>query len=140
MHQRPSRQEYVHRSVGAPPEQGLYVMRVAAQLLDMHPQTLRKYERMGLVHPVRTESNQRLYSNADIVRLRLIKHLVDKEGINLAGVELALGILQNLIALREHLLSMEALERREQLLQILDSCLQRLAPGHTLFPSHEEEV
>ncbi|MFN3973780.1 MAG: MerR family transcriptional regulator [Dehalococcoidia bacterium] len=113
-------------------------MRVAAQLLDMHPQTLRKYERLGLVRPVRTESNQRLYSDMDILRLRLIKHLVDERGVNLAGVELALGILQHLTALREHLEALQAEGTRSELLSILDACFQRL--GHPLPHAGEEET
>lgn len=125
---------------GASPQQGLYVMRVAAQLLDMHPQTLRKYERLGLVRPVRTKSNQRLYSDMDILRLRLIKHLVDEEGVNLAGVELALGILQDLTALREHLLALESEGLQNQLMRILDSCFQRLGPWHPLSDKGEVDV
>ena len=60
---------------------GLYVISVAARLLEMHPQTLRKYERSGLVRPSRTVGMLRLYSEEDIVRLRLIKHLVGDLGL-----------------------------------------------------------
>ncbi|MCS7206432.1 MAG: MerR family transcriptional regulator [Dehalococcoidia bacterium] len=130
----------VRRPSEASFQQGVYVMRVAAQLLDMHPQTLRKYERLGLVRPVRTGSNQRLYSEADILRLRLIKHLVDEVGVNLAGVELALNLLQNLTVLREHLLSLEAQETRQHLLQLLDACLQQLAPYSFYSQKSQEEV
>lgn len=58
----------------------------ASRLLGMHPQTLRKYERLGLVRPDRTVGSMRLYSPEQIERLRFIKHLVDERGINLAGV------------------------------------------------------
>mgnify|MGYP002028605030 CR=1 FL=1 len=58
----------------------------------MHPQTLRKYERLGLVRPTRTIGSMRLYSSEEIERLRLIKHLVDELGINLAGVQQLLSI------------------------------------------------
>jgi MerR family transcriptional regulator/heat shock protein HspR len=64
----------------------------AARMLDMHPQTLRKYERLGLVRPSRTVGSTRLYSNEELVRLRLIKHLVDEVGVNLAGVQRLLSI------------------------------------------------
>ncbi len=79
--------------------QGLYIISVAAQILDMHPQTLRKYERAGFIEPPRL-GTLRLYSDEDIARLRLIKHLVDGLGLNLAGVELALRHINRLVALR----------------------------------------
>ena len=60
---------------------------MAARELGMHPQTLRKYERLGLVQPTRTIGSVRVYSRGEIERLRLIKHLVDELGINLAGVQ-----------------------------------------------------
>jgi MerR family transcriptional regulator/heat shock protein HspR len=65
---------------------------MAARELGMHPQTLRKYERLGLVQPTRTIGSMRLYSSTEIRRLRLIKRLVDDHGINLAGVQHLLSI------------------------------------------------
>src|SRR5512144_1772516 len=59
---------------------------MAAELLEMHPQTLRKYERLGLVRPHRTLGSMRVYSRHELDRLRLIKSLVDEAGINLAGM------------------------------------------------------
>jgi MerR family transcriptional regulator/heat shock protein HspR len=70
----------------------LYLISVAARLLDMHPQTLRKYERLGLVRPSRTIGSIRLYSREELDRIRLIKQLVDDAGINLAGVQRLLSI------------------------------------------------
>jgi MerR family transcriptional regulator, heat shock protein HspR len=70
----------------------LYVISVAARLLELHPQTLRKYEREGFVAPSRTTGNLRLYSSEDLECLRQVKHLVENRGINLAGVQLALDI------------------------------------------------
>ena len=61
-------------------------------MLGMHPQTLRKYERLGLVQPTRTIGSMRLYSREELERLRLIKRLVDDGGINLAGVQRLLSI------------------------------------------------
>ncbi len=61
-------------------------------MLGMHPQTLRKYERLGLVQPSRTIGSMRLYSREELERLRMIKHLVDEVGINLAGVQRLLSI------------------------------------------------
>lgn len=79
---------------------GVYVISVAARLLDMHPQTLRKYERLGLIQPSRTIGSVRLYSRQELQRLRLIKHLVDEGGINLAGVQRLLSIAEVLQRIR----------------------------------------
>jgi MerR family transcriptional regulator/heat shock protein HspR len=70
----------------------LHLISSAAELLDMHPQTLRKYERLGLVQPLRTLGSMRVYSADELERLRLIKFLVDEAGINLAGVQRLLSI------------------------------------------------
>ena len=83
-----------------PFEQDLYFISMAAQLLGMHPQTLRKYERLGLVQPTRTIGSMRLYSREEIERLRLIKRLVDDGGINLAGVQRLLSIAEVVQRLR----------------------------------------
>tara|TARA_B100001750_G_C15157863_1_gene422921 strand:- start:190 stop:576 length:387 start_codon:yes stop_codon:yes gene_type:complete len=73
---------------------GVYIISVAARLIEMHPQTLRKYDRAGLVRPSRTVGMLRLYSDADLVKLRIIKRLVDHYGINLAGVSLILDLVE----------------------------------------------
>ncbi len=78
----------------------LYFISTAARLLQMHPQTLRKYERLGLVCPSRTIGSMRVYSTEEIDRLRLIKHLVDEERINLAGVQRLLSIAESVQRLR----------------------------------------
>ena len=70
----------------------LIFISTAARMLGMHPQTLRKYERLGLVQPARTIGSMRLYSRDEIERLRFIKRLVDDMGINLAGVQQLLEI------------------------------------------------
>jgi MerR family transcriptional regulator/heat shock protein HspR len=69
------------------PERGRYMISVAAELVGMHPQTLRLYEAKGLVRPARTPGGTRLYSEADLDRLRLIQRLTTELGLNLAGVE-----------------------------------------------------
>ena len=85
---------------------GVYVISVTARILHMHPQTLRKYERLGLVHPSRSVGMVRYYSDHDLNRLRMIKYLVEERGMNLAGVELALEMVSRLQgmqrALEEH--------------------------------------
>jgi MerR family transcriptional regulator, heat shock protein HspR len=90
-----------------PVEQELYFISMAARLLDMHPQTLRKYERLGLVRPSRTIGSLRLYSPEELERLRLIKYLVDEAGVNLAGVQRLLNIA-------------EAVQRIQPLLPMID--------------------
>ena len=92
-------QEAEERSVTL---EGLYIISVAARILDMHPQTLRKYERLGLINPGRTLGMLRLYSRDDIRRVRLIRHLGNM-GLNLAGVEFALATVENLLALKRRL-------------------------------------
>lgn len=87
--------------------QGVYVISVAARLLEMHPQTLRKYERIGLVSPVRTMGMLRLYSEEDIARLRLIKYLVGDLGLNLAGVQLAMAVFNRLLNTSRGMRSLE---------------------------------
>ena len=69
-----------------------YMISVAADLVGMHPQTLRIYENKGLIRPKRTAGNTRLYSEADLERLRLIQRLTNELGVNLAGVELVIRL------------------------------------------------
>ena len=76
--------------------EGVYIISVAARLLEMHPQTLRKYERLGLLQPVRTVGMLRLYSQEDLRKVMLIRHLMDNLGLNLAGVEFTLKLVNNL--------------------------------------------
>ena len=83
---------------------GVYIMRVASMLTGMHPQTLRKYERAGLLEPSRCKK-LRMYSDEDIARLRTIKHLVDDIGLNLAGVQVALKIQDTVLKIRKQLTS-----------------------------------
>ena len=73
-------------------ERPIYMISVAAELVGMHPQTLRMYETKGLVRPQRTPGGTRLYSEADIERLRIVQRLTTELGLNLAGVELVLRL------------------------------------------------
>ncbi len=73
---------------------------VAAKLCQMHPQTLRLYERMGLVNPARVGTKNRVYSRADIERLMQIQHLTQDMGVNLAGVEVVLDLLDKMNRMR----------------------------------------
>jgi MerR family transcriptional regulator, heat shock protein HspR len=89
-----------------PPEPGrrrltdaLYVISVAARLVELHPTTLRKYERVGFLEPSRTPGRTRLYSHHDIQRLQQIKRLVEEREMNLAGVQMALRLTGQLTAI-----------------------------------------
>jgi len=93
-------------------EDELYLISMAARLLGMHPQTLRKYERLGLVRPSRTLGSMRLYSREELDRLRVIKRLVDGAGINLAGIQRLLSIAEIVERMRP-LVRDEALSARE---------------------------
>jgi MerR family transcriptional regulator/heat shock protein HspR len=75
---------------GNPGDEPLYVISVVARLLGMHQQTLRYYERTGIITPSRSRGNVRLYSEQDVARLRQIKRLMDDLGVNLAGAEVVL--------------------------------------------------
>ncbi len=89
-----------------------YMISVAAELVGMHPQTLRMYEQKGLINPGRTAGNTRLYSDADVDRLRLIQRLTTDLGLNLAGVERVLQMEDELQRMRRRLERMEQEMRR----------------------------
>ena len=91
----------------------IYMISVAAELVGMHPQTLRIYESKGLVRPRRTPGNTRLYSEADLERLRLIQRLTTKLGLNLAGVETVIRLEDELDRVRARLDRLEREMRRE---------------------------
>ena len=76
----------------SPAEEPVYVISVAAELAGMHPQTLRAYEREGLLNPQRSTGNVRRYSAKDVERLREIRRLTQDEGLNVAGVRMVLGL------------------------------------------------
>jgi MerR family transcriptional regulator/heat shock protein HspR len=90
-------------------DQGVFMISVAARLADMHPQTLRMYEARGLIEPKRSPKGTRLYSHADVERLRRIQEMTAELGLNLAGVERVLALESQLERLRTRV---EALERR----------------------------
>ena len=90
-------------------ERPIYMISVAAELVGMHPQTLRIYEQKGLVRPKRTPGNTRLYSERDVERLRLIQRLTNDLGLNLAGVETVLRMQDEIDRLRRQI---DRLERQ----------------------------
>lgn len=117
---------------------GVYVMRVASMLTGMHPQTLRKYERAGLLSPSRSKT-LRMYSDEDIARLRVIKHLIDDVGLNLAGVKLALKLRTAILSIKEELALADISSRlRDRLVKSLDKMLEML--GTTSTPDKGEHA
>jgi MerR family transcriptional regulator, heat shock protein HspR len=95
-------------------DKGRYMISIAAELVGMHPQTLRIYESKGLVRPKRTSGNTRLYSEQDLERLRLIQRLTTDFGLNLAGVEMVLGLEDQLNRMQRRMARMER-ELRERM-------------------------
>jgi MerR family transcriptional regulator/heat shock protein HspR len=84
-------------------ERAVYIISVAAELAGVHPQTLRIYERKGLLRPARTAGNTRRYSDRDIARLRRIQALTQKAGVNLAGVKMVLELQAEIDRLRDEI-------------------------------------
>jgi len=109
----------------------VYYIGVAARLVGVHPQTLRTYERLGLVKPHRTERGQRLYSEADLDRVRQIRRLTDELGVNLAGVEIILNLLERIERLQAEV---ESLKRR------IEQGLPALGPGKSVRIEVEGEA
>jgi MerR family transcriptional regulator/heat shock protein HspR len=104
-----------------------YMISVAADLVGMHPQTLRIYESKGLIRPKRTAGNTRLYSEADIERLRLIQQLTNDLGLNLAGVEQVMHLQDEVERMRRTLDRMER-EMREAINQVHRQYRRDLVP------------
>jgi MerR family transcriptional regulator/heat shock protein HspR len=124
-------------------DRGVFMISVAAELAEMHPQTLRMYEARGLIEPQRSPKGTRLYSEADVERLRRIQEMTTDWGMNLAGVERVLELEQKLQRMRR---KVEALERRAETLQAEIEGLEQVkrsvkaelvryeAPGTALIP------
>jgi MerR family transcriptional regulator, heat shock protein HspR len=93
-------------------ERAVYIISVAAELAGVHPQTLRIYERKGLLSPKRTSGNTRRYSERDIARLQTIQDLTQRRGVNLAGVKLIMEMQSELEQLRRRTAELEAEVRR----------------------------
>ena len=111
---------------------------VAADLVGMHPQTLRIYENKGLIRPKRTAGNTRLYSEADLDRLRLIQRLTNELGLNLAGVEHVLRLQDELVRMHRRLHRMER-EMRQAINEVHRQYRRDLVPWKPpvdLIPKH----
>ena len=109
------------------PDRPRYMISVAADLVGMHPQTLRIYEQKGLVSPKRTAGNTRLYSEADLERLRLINQLTQELGLNLAGVEHVIRLEEQLRRMQSRMARLER-EMREEIAQVRRQYSAELVP------------
>ncbi|MBI5029544.1 MAG: MerR family transcriptional regulator [Chloroflexi bacterium] len=106
-------------------DEPIYVISVAARLLEVHPQTLRYYERAGLLKPTRSSGKIRLYSQREIERLRKIMRLTTELGVNLAGAEVIIELTERLERLQQ-----QTKQREEQLLAEIDALRQELLKAH----------
>jgi MerR family transcriptional regulator, heat shock protein HspR len=108
----PIRRERIEVAIDS--DQGVFMISVAAELAQMHPQTLRMYEARGLIQPKRSPKNTRLYSQRDVERLRRIQQMTSEQGLNLAGVETVLGLERQVERMRAEL---ERVRRRNEELE-----------------------
>ena len=114
--------------------QPVYMIGVAAQLCGVHPQTLRQYERLGLVIPSRAGAKNRLYSEVDIRRVRRIQRLTQHMGVNLAGVELILKLLDQMEEMR-----MDFEQQMVEYVQEAEKRIQQLL-SHSNVPIRRDET
>ena len=115
----------------------VYMIGVAAELCGVHPQTLRQYERLGLVIPTRAGAKNRLYSESDIQRVRRIQRLTQQMGVNLAGVELILKLLQDMEEIRldlEKQMAEYMLEAERRIHEALSNPTVPMRKGEALLP------
>jgi MerR family transcriptional regulator, heat shock protein HspR len=118
-------------------DRAVYVISVAAELAGVHPQTLRIYERKGLVQPKRTPGNSRRYSARDVARLRMIQRLTQEQGMNLAGVRMLLEMETELERMRRRAerLAAELTRQRERVRAELER-MEQLNPPSAMVPLH----
>jgi len=105
-------------------DRGVFMISVAAELAEMHPQTLRMYEARGLIEPKRSAKGTRLYSQDDVEQLRRIQEMTTELGLNLAGVERVLRLEQELIQAQAELDAMRT--RAEEIRQEMESEIERV--------------
>ncbi len=121
---------------------GVFMISVAAELADMHPQTLRMYEARGLIEPQRSPKNTRLYSQEDVERLRQIQRLTTEEGLNLAGVETVLRMEQTVSRMRAEMARMRerADEMEKRMLEELELARRSLGAEIVPYGAYEPEL
>ena len=123
-------------------ERGVFMISVAAELAEMHPQTLRMYEARGLITPKRSPKNTRLYSQEDVERLRRIQEMTAEQGLNLAGVETVLELEDKLETLRSELRAMQerAREMEQQMATEIDRAKRELRAEIVPYRAYESEA
>jgi MerR family transcriptional regulator, heat shock protein HspR len=136
---RPSRRKV--RAEGLDEDRGVFMISVAAELAEMHPQTLRMYEARGLITPKRSPKNTRLYSQADVERLRRIQRMTSEEGLNLAGVETVLELEQRVEKMRSDIARMrkQAAEMERQMSGELERLRKSLGGELVPYGAYEPE-
>ena len=122
-------------------ERGVFMISVAAELAEMHPQTLRMYEARGLITPKRSPKNTRLYSQADVERLRRIQRMTTEEGLNLAGVETVLEMERRLKRMRGEMQRMRkrAAEMESRMTEELEKLRKSLGGELVPYGAYEPE-
>jgi MerR family transcriptional regulator/heat shock protein HspR len=122
-------------------ERGVFMISVAAELAEMHPQTLRMYEARGLITPKRSPKNTRLYSQADVERLRRIQQMTSEEGLNLAGVETVLELERRVERMRADMARMRkrAAEMEAQMTQELERLRKSIGGELVPYGAYEPE-
>jgi len=122
-------------------ERGVFMISVAAELAEMHPQTLRMYEARGLIAPKRSPKNTRLYSQADVERLRRIQQMTSEEGLNLAGVETVLELERRLERTRTEIARMRkrAAEMEDRMTRELEKLRGSLGGELVPYGAYEPE-
>ncbi len=123
-------------------ERGVFMISVAAELAEMHPQTLRMYEARGLVAPQRSPKNTRLYSQRDVDRLRRIQKMTSQQGLNLAGVETVLKMEQRVEEMRAELerVRARANELEQRMAEEVDRVRRSLKAEIVPYGAYEIEV
>jgi MerR family transcriptional regulator/heat shock protein HspR len=122
-------------------ERGVFMISVAAELAEMHPQTLRMYESRGLITPKRSPKNTRLYSQSDVERLRRIQRMTSEEGLNLAGVETVLDLERRLERMRGDIARMRkrAAEMESRMTEELERLRKSLGGELVPYGAYEPE-
>jgi MerR family transcriptional regulator/heat shock protein HspR len=122
-------------------ERGVFMISVAAELAEMHPQTLRMYEARGLITPKRSPRNTRLYSQADVELLRRIQRMTSEEGLNLAGVETVLELEQRLERMRSEMARMRkrATEMESKMTEELERLRRSIGGELVPYGAYEPE-
>jgi MerR family transcriptional regulator, heat shock protein HspR len=122
-------------------KRGVFMISVAAELAEMHPQTLRMYEARGLITPKRSPKNTRLYSQADVELLRRIQRMTNEEGLNLAGVETVLELEQRLERMRAEMARMRkrAAEMETKMTEELEKLRRSIGGELVPYGAYEPE-